>query len=394
MNVDISPEWHSWYRLSFNYGLSFTQKMALLKRFSLPEHIFAASHKELAEVVGELSLASMEEHSPRTEQGLVACEHWLSKSVQHHLLCLSDEAFPKGLLDLSDPPLLLFAQGDLSALKVPSLAVVGSRSASPQGLENALAFSKAIGRAGYGVVSGLALGIDTAAHEGALAAGAPTIAVVGTGIDRVYPARNHALARRIAAQGLLMSEFELEAPPLPQHFPRRNRLIAALAKGVLVVEAARQSGSLITAKFALDIGREVFAIPGSIHSPVSKGCHQLLRQGAKLVESGEDITEELEPMLVDSTLPLWASQSPGATSSLPASLASLPQRSGVFVSVSGDEDEPILRAMGFDPMSLLDIIRLSKLPSERVQTRLLELELLGQISRLDDGRLLQIVEAT
>jgi DNA processing protein len=373
MSAETSPDWQDWYRLSFNYGLSFAQKLALLKHFSLPENIFAASSRDIAEVVGELAASGMQARMPELDEGLADCLLWLNKSSNHHLISLVDTHFPAGLLDLADPPFLLFAKGNLSALTLPLLAMVGSRSASPQGLENAKAFARAMGKAGYGVVSGLALGIDTAAHEGALEAAAPTIAVVGTGIDRVYPARNHRLAQEIAAKGLILSEFVLGSPPLQHHFPKRNRLIAALAKGVLVVEAAHQSGSLITAKQALDIGREVFAIPGSIHSPVAKGCHQLLRQGAKLVESGQDIIEELQPML---------------SSGIRPKIETVSAPSG---SIGVD---PVLEAMGFDPVQLLDITRRCKLPSHRVQTRLLELELLGQIARLDDGRLLQIVEAT
>jgi DNA processing protein len=378
-----SSDWQDWYRLSFNYGLSFAQKLALLKRLSLPENIFAAAPRELAEIVGESAVSSMQEHGGEVEEGLVASALWLGKGADHHIICLDDARFPKSLLDLADPPLLLFAHGALSSLQSPSLAVVGSRSPSPQGIENAKAFAKAIGQAGYAVVSGLALGIDTAAHEGALAAGAPTVAVVGTGIDRVYPARNHALARRIAAQGLIVSELALGSPPLPQHFPRRNRLIAALSKGVLVVEAAKQSGSLITAGLALEMGREVFAIPGSIHSAVSKGCHQLLRQGAKLVESGQDILEELQPFGGGGALP-----------NKPPNEPCMAERLNAVPQAENDLSDPVLLAMGFEPVQFVDIIERCKLPSQRVQTRLLELELRGQISRLDDGRLLQIVEAT
>ena len=384
MSTESSPDWQHWYRLSLNYGLSVAQKLALLKGLSLPENIYAASSREIAEIVGEEAALALRLGTAELDEGLAACELWLTKSADHHLISLVDAHFPKALLDLADPPLLLFACGKLSALTPPSLAVVGSRSASPQGLENAKAFAKSMGKAGYGVVSGLALGIDTAAHEGALEAGAPTIAVVGTGIDRVYPARNHRLAKEIAAQGVILSEFALGAPPLQQHLPRRNRLIAALAKGVLVVEAAKLSGSLITARLALDIGREVFAIPGSIHSAVSKGCHQLIRQGAKLVESAQDVIEELEPLSEPgATQPLWEPCDQEAAAD-----------QGALLGAKAVAVDPVLEAMGFDPVQLLDITRRCKLPSHRVQTRLLELELLGQIARLDDGRLLQIVEGT
>ncbi len=393
MSVGISSDWQDWYRLSFNDGLSFAQKLLLLKHLSLPANIFAASAHELAGLVGEQAAFAMLAQRPEVEEELVASALWLGKSPEHHIVTLVDERFPKGLLDLANPPLLLFAHGVVSSLNAPSLAVVGSRSASPQGIENAKAFAKSIGQAGYSVVSGLALGIDTAAHEGALAAPAPTIAVVGTGIDRVYPARNHALAKRIAAQGLILSEFRLGSPPLPGHFPRRNRLIAALAKGVLVVEAAKQSGSLITASLALEIGREVFAVPGSIHSSVSKGCHQLIRQGAKLVESSRDILEELQPIGRGHGAGTLA-QCPSGEPSAPSKVNESGPRT-LFIPVEESEaSDPVLMAMGFEPVLLIDIIERCKLPSQRVQIRLLELELRGQISRLDDGRLLQIVEAT
>ncbi len=390
MGAEISSDWQDWYRLSFNHGLSYAQKLALLKGLSLPENIFAASTRELAEIIGELAAFAMQEQRAEVEKGLVASALWLNQSPEHHLISLVDARFPKGLLDLADPPMLLFAHGDLASLDGPSLAIVGSRSASPQGVENAIAFAKTIGQAGYAVVSGLALGIDTAAHEGALAANVPTIAVVGTGIDRVYPARNHALAKRITAHGVILSEFAMGSPPLPQHFPRRNRLIAALAQGVLVVEAAKLSGSLITAGLALEIGREVFAIPGSIHSSVSKGCHHLIRQGAKLVESGRDILEELAPIRGGGI-----ARSSSARG-LPSAFETVSEWevSNSFRQAAIDPFDPVLGAMGFEPVLMTDIFKRCKLPAQTVQARLLELELQGQISRLDDGRLLQIVEAT
>src|SRR5690606_13554363 len=198
---------------------------------------------------------------------------WAAHS-DHHLLTLGDAAYPPLLLETSDPPPLLYAVGDLERLSAPAVAIVGARNATPGGLDNARAFAKALAQQGWCVVSGLAAGIDAAAHEGAMAAGAgggSTIAVMGTGADIIYPARNRTLARRIAAQGLLLSEYPLGMPALPHQFPRRNRLVAGLSRGVLIVEAALQSGSLITARLAGDMGREVFAMPGSIHSPLSRG---------------------------------------------------------------------------------------------------------------------------
>jgi DNA processing protein len=222
-------------------------------------------------------------------------EKWAA-GPQHHIVTLADPSYPPGLLDIHDPPLLLYVNGNLDCLARPSIAVVGARSATAGGIDNARAFARYLAEQGWCVVSGLALGIDTAAHEGALQAGPDhggTVAILGTGIDIVYPARNRDLAHRIAETGALVTEFPMGVRAIPYQFPKRNRLVAGMSRGVLVVEAAKQSGSLITARSASEMGREVFAIPGSIHSPLSRGCHALIRQGAKLVESGADIKDEL-----------------------------------------------------------------------------------------------------
>ncbi len=209
------------------------------------------------------------------------------------IVTLGDAALPAGAAQTADPPLLLYAQGRCELLHARAVAIVGSRNPTPQGIDNARAFAGHLSQAGLTIVSGLALGIDGAAHEGALDGPGSTIAVVGTGLDRVYPTRHRELAHRIASEGLMVSEFPLGTPPLPPNFPLRNRIIAGLTRGTLVVEAALQSGSLITARLALEAGREVFAIPGSIHSPQSRGCHALIKQGAKLVDGAEDVLEEL-----------------------------------------------------------------------------------------------------
>jgi DNA processing protein len=257
-------------------------------------------------------------------------------------------------------------QGDPAVLSRPALAVVGSRSATPQGLANARAFAAALSQQGWMIVSGLALGIDAAAHEGALEAmaqgGAGTVAVVGTGLDRVFPARHRALAHRIAAQGALVSEYAPGMPPLREHFPERNRLIAGLSQGTLVVEAALASGSLITARLASESGREVFAIPGSIHSPQARGCHALIRQGAKLVETAEDIVEELRgqrPLVLDAAAP----------SDGEAAVA----------------DDPLLAALGHDPVTLDALLARTGESAAVLSARLLELELDGQVARLPGG---------
>ena len=267
----------------------------LLQKFGEPEHIYAASYSNLKSVVPE-SIASQIRNGPDLE-AIRADLNWLAQD-NNHLITLADEIYPKSLLEISDPPPMLFAKGDLSTLNLPSIGIVGSRNASTQGERNAENFAQALAESGLCIVSGMALGIDGAAHRGALKADkGRTIAVVGTGLDIVYPSKHRDLAHKIASQGLMLSEFSIGTPSRPENFPQRNRIISGLSLGCLVVEANIQSGSLITAKFAIEQGREVFAIPGSIHSPVSKGCHLLIKQGAKLVDTTQDITDELAPHL-------------------------------------------------------------------------------------------------
>jgi DNA processing protein len=260
--------------------------------------------------------------------------------------------------------LLLYAQGRVELLQAPSLAIVGSRRPTRQGSLDARSFAATLSQAGLTIVSGLALGVDGAAHEGGLEGGASTIAVVGTGLDRVYPRRHLGLAHRIARDGLIVSEFALGTPPLPFQFPARNRIIAGLSRGTLVVEAALQSGSLITAQQANEAGRDVFAIPGSIHSPLSRGCHALIKQGAKLVDSAGDILEELH----------W-----------PASHPPAPPATGSDAPTSAD---PLLEAMGFGPVTLDALVARTGWPTALLNGRLLELELDGQVARLP-GQLFQ-----
>jgi len=288
---------------------------------------------------------------------------WLDEPA-HGLLVLGDADYPPALLATADPPLLLWLQGRRDLLATPSLAIVGSRNPTAQGSDNARAFAKALAQRGRTIVSGLALGIDAAAHEGALDGHGATIAVVGTGLDQVYPRRNEKLAARIVAgNGLIVSEYSLGTPVLPANFPRRNRIIAGLSQGCLVVEAAVQSGSLITARLAAEAGREVFAIPGSIHSPQARGCHALIRQGAKLVESADDVLEELPPQ--------------GGAVAPAAQADDAPH-----------EQQALLDAMGFDPVSLDALMARCGWPAAELSATLLELELDGEVARLA-GQLFQ-----
>ncbi len=289
---------------------------------------------------------------------------WL-EGEHRGLLMLGDERYPERLKEISAPPLALFYQGDVAVLAEPQLAIVGARASTPQGLESAKGFAAELVKCGLTVTSGLALGIDGAAHRGALEAGGKTIAVCATGLDRVYPARHRTLAHEIAANGVLVSEFPPGTPPLPEHFPRRNRVISGLSLGVLVVEAAPESGSLITARLALEQGREVFAVPGSIHAPTSRGCHALIRQGAKLTETIHDILEELHGFVHDEAAFADTKASPQPK------LEPMQQR--------------VLDALGFDAASFDTLVERTSLPLENLSSALLALELQGWIGVLPGG---------
>jgi DNA processing protein len=295
---------------------------------------------------------------------------WLEGSGARILL-YTDADYPPLLRETSSPPAVLYVLGSLEALHSPQLAMVGSRSPTPAGRASAREFAAWFARVGLTVTSGLAFGIDAASHEGALAGGGLTVAVLGSGLDRIYPAEHAALAARIAHSGALVSEFPPRTPPLPTHFPRRNRIIAGLSLGTLVVEAARRSGSLITAKQALEAGREVFAIPGSIHSPVSRGCHQLIKSGAKLVEEAADVLTELKISFSKEEL----TASPDATTEPPA---------------LDNEYEMLLDAVGFEGATIDTLIARTGLPSQSVASMLLILELGGRVAALPGGRFARI----
>lgn len=371
----------AWLRLDRTAGVGPETARRLLAAFGLPDNIFGASAAALGEVVSARIAQALQ--APVTPELQALTERTLAWNALpgNHVLTLADAAYPRRLLEIADPPILLYAKGRLELLDAPAIAVVGSRNATAQGLANAEQFSVALCEAGWTIVSGMALGIDTAAHRGSLQVstqqllpGASTIAVIGTGIDIVYPARNRALAHEIAGAGCLLSEYPLGTPALAANFPRRNRLISGLARGVLVIEAAAQSGSLITARMAAEQGRDVFAIPGSIHSPLAKGCHQLIRQGAKLVESAQDILEEL---------PGYDAPRGAARAGVPASL-----RAG-SESIDAAEDDaspdPVLLAMGFDPVTHDALAERCSLDSAALAARLLTLELQGKVALLPGG---------
>ncbi len=358
----------SWLRLEQTAGVGPDTARKLLGVFGLPHNIFNTELSALQKVVPDRIARALLAPASESVSLLIEQTQAWAEQPGNHVLTLADAAYPLTLLEIPDPPIVLYAKGRIDLLARPSLAVVGSRNATTQGIVNAEKFSEALSLAGLSIVSGMALGIDTAAHQGGLLAikhaqhAGSTIAVIGTGADLVYPARNRALAHRIAEAGCILSEYPLGMPAIASNFPRRNRIISGLARGVLVVEAALQSGSLITARMAAEQGRDMFAIPGSIHSPLSKGCHLLIKQGAKLVESAQDILEELQYL-------------PVATSTVPASAASVPD----------EQSAQLLHALGFDPVDADTLAARCELDIATLNGQLLTLELNGLLEMLPGG---------
>ena len=361
MAVDVSLK--AWLTLGLTRGLGGESARRLLKEFGSPDAVLACSISTLksvvkAEVATEISKGI-------ADAAIAPTLTWLEDD-NNHIVTLADSDYPQALLNIPDPPLLLYVKGRLDLLNRSALAIVGSRSATPQGINNAEAFAQTLSDAGLCIISGLAHGIDAAAHRGALRGldksmgnnQGSSIAVVGTGLDKVYPAANRDLAHALAQQGALVSEFPLGTPPLAGNFPRRNRLISGMSIGCLVVEAGLQSGSLITARLALEQGRDVFAIPGSIHAPQSKGCHALLKQGAKLVETARDILEELDSQLI----------SPARNPQIPRA------------------DTQLLEQIGFDPVNLDTLSMRCGLTVAELSAMLLTLELEGRVSTLPGGQ--------
>ena len=375
-------ELSAWLRLTLTPGVGNESIRKLLAAFGLPDAVLSQSSTALRQVVRPAQAIALHTEPPELAPLLALTWEWLQHTTQghaqRHIVVLGEAAYPKSLLTIEDPPLMLYLLGDAQFMSPglanslsQSIAVVGSRNPTPQGAANARHFSKAMADAGLTVVSGLALGVDTAAHEGALDSVTPgdprlaTVAVVGTGLDRVYPKENRALAHRIAQHGLLISEYPLGTSPLPSNFPKRNRIIAGLAQGTLVVEAALKSGSLITARLTAEQGKEVFAIPGSIHSTQARGCHALIKQGAKLVESAQDVLEELK---LDSGV-------------IFAAILDAPEQ---FEGL-GDADDTLLNALGFDPVGLDALQARCQLDTAELQVQLMKLELNGLVARLPGG---------
>jgi DNA processing protein len=345
---------------------------SLLERFGSPEAVLAASRQALAEA--GLKPASLDYLQAPGWSAVDADLRW-QDAERNHILLWDDAAYPALLREIADPPPLLYVVGDAEVLNRKQLAMVGSRNPTPAGRETAREFAAHLARQGIVICSGLALGIDGASHEGALDGEGLTVAVTGTGLDRVYPARHRELAHRIAENGALVSEFPPGTPPVPANFPRRNRLISGMSMGVLVIEAALRSGSLITARLAAEQGREVFAVPGSIHNPQARGCNALIRQGAKLVETARHIFEELGGFA-----PPW-----------PAAVAPTdPETAGSTDSAGLDPDyKKVLESVGFDPTSVDHVVERSGLTADAVCSMLLVLELQGLITATSSGHYCQ-----
>lgn len=371
-----------WLMLTLTPGVGTRTQRQLLKAFGLPEAIFSSRTENVIEIGGSRCRGLMESEGSVGEERQAKIQKaldWLQRPG-NHLVTLADSDYPALLLDLPDPPTTLYVKGErshLASMGSQAISIVGSRNATQQGVRNAREFSCALARKSWTVVSGMALGIDGAAHEGALAAGGLTVAVIGTGADRIYPARHHDLAHQIATEGLIVSEFPLGTPALAANFPRRNRLIAALSGGILVVEASLESGSLITARLAGDLGREVLAIPGSIHAPQARGCHRLIREGAKLVETVADIEEELEGRRYP--VGVMAAIAPDDGMAQTETLH--------HGNLEGDSRfSQLLDCMGHDPVSPEQLATILSWSTSEIVTLLMELELEGQAETLPGGR--------
>lgn len=362
----------AWIRLQMTPGIGILTAHKILSAYGLPQNIFTTPYEEIQRIVSpkmaELLFAPPD---PAIAGQIEKTREWLEDPA-NLVLTLSDNRYPRQLLEIPDPPLMLYVKGRVELLTAPSIAIVGSRNATTQGCLDAQEFAHSLSDTGLTIVSGLAMGIDTAAHEGGLKGRGSTVAVIGTGADIVYPARNRELAHRIGEEGCIVSEFPLGTGPLASNFPRRNRVISGLSGGILVVEAAARSGSLITAKTAIDQGRDVFAIPGSIHSPLSRGCHELIRQGAKLVESSQDILEELKHFR-----------------DIVVNQASAEKEEEDF----SDEQKVILAQMGYDPVDADSLSERCDMDAASLSVELLNLELSGNVESLPGGFYRRLVVA-
>lgn len=355
---------YHWLTLAYAY-VGVGELIALLDRFGDTETIVRQPEAELC--AAGLSQKKSRAITTPDHKALQCAERWL-QGDRHEIIAYGCDGYPDLLTQLSDAPLLLFVNGDIDALHLPSLAIVGSRNPTRGGIQNSVDFSRHLAASGYVIVSGMAEGIDAAAHRGAIEAGGQTVAFLGHGIDRVYPPKNHELAHQISISGALLSEYPIGTAPNKRHFPERNRLISGLSLGTLVIEAARKSGSLITARLAAEQGREVFALPGSIHNPLARGCHQLIRQGAKLVETANDINAELAPIIGHLRQTTMKSTSRECA---------VPKDDAAYASLR--------QALGHDPASVDELHHRSGLTIAELSSMLLILELRGEVESLSGG---------
>ncbi|MBX9297043.1 DNA-processing protein DprA [Chromobacterium vaccinii] len=358
----MTTELQGWLTLALTPGIGPVGFLKLIDAFGSAGHAAAARAAQTEKLVGREAAEALQ--AGAAAEDVQAALAWAAGDGCH-LITLQDDDYPPQLAEAASPPPLLFARGRRELLARPMLAVVGSRAATPQGKRNAEDFSSALAAHGYTIVSGLASGIDAAAHHGALAHPASTIAVIGTGIDRVYPASNRQLAHRVAAEGLILSEFPLGMGPLAGHFPRRNRIIAGLALGCLVVEAGTASGSLISARLAMENNRDVMAIPGSIHNAQARGCHRLIKDGARLVETADDVLDEI---------------------------GRLPAAPPPALREAEPEAPPLLLSMGWEPVLADSLAGTLGLTPGEVYAMLLELELAGRVASLPGGRFQRLAQ--
>jgi len=366
------PVLTDWLALYHTSGIGNRRFHALLDAFGTPTMARQADTRQLQ--AAGLQKAQIDALRSNHQPAIEADLRW-AEQPGHHLLCLADKHYPVMLRQIADPPPLLYARGNIDCLQQLQIAIVGSRNPTQPGLEITRLFATHLSRYGLLVCSGMALGIDAAAHQSALSAGQATVAVMGTGLNRVYPARHRELAHQIAEQGVLVSEFSPDVGPQQSHFPRRNRIISGLSLGVVVMEAALRSGSLTTARHAMEQGREVFAIPGSINNPLARGCHRLIREGAKLVETAEDILEELGE-LARSQL-LLENEHENDDNSFELQLDT---------GRSDDRDyDRLLSAMAYDPASVDALVMRCGLTAEEVSSMLLILELQGHVITAPGG---------
>ncbi len=394
---DDLQSWIALWRVS---GVGSKSFQKLLANIGDPKSVFSSNISTLTQAGISEKLAHAILYDKTSHEASNADIEWLNAAQDHHIITIQCNEYPELLKRISDPPPLLYVHGQLSLLKDPQIAIVGSRNPTQGGSNNAYEFAKHLGQTGFCITSGLALGIDGSAHRGALEAKTPTIAVIATGIDRVYPAKHREMAHHIAAHGAIVTEFPLGTQPKSGHFPRRNRIISGLSYGTLVVEAAQQSGSLITARLAMEQNREVFAIPGSIHNPLARGCHQLIKQGAKIVENAQDIMEEMARVIDIDTLSGEQQSSPATDSihikdnnkkhSSKINNEHSPQHidthtDKLHTDNIDNEQEIILKEMGYDPISIDQLVIQTGIDTAALSASLLMLELQNYIASNGGG---------